>query len=177
MKSLKYSSSVCRKTNNIQQLYLWTAPAAVVFTHREKKLHYCTSLAAFVFKKKNAKMAVNPIVLILLNEQLLSHFLTFSKFWSNLWLRLGSLKPLYIRNQDRQTLSSITNFCWNLEQLRRDRHLKGPAEKLEVTRIQWYTFGYNQVFLCIFLENRMIRWRIVLYSMQHNPVTWSSYEF
>ena len=76
-------------------------------------------------------MAVNAIVLILLNEQLLSNFLTFSKFWSNLWLRLGSLKPLYMRNQDRQTLSSITNFCWNLEQLRRDRHLKGPTEKLE----------------------------------------------
>ena len=56
-------------------------------------------------------MAVNAIVLILLNEQLLSNFLTFSKFWSNLWLRLGSLKPLYMRNQDRQTLSSITNFC------------------------------------------------------------------
>ena len=184
MTSLKYSSSVCRKTNNIEQLYLWTSPAAAVFTHREKKLHYCTSLAAFVFKKKTRKWL-----------SILSFwFYVTSNFWAifckiratsgNFFEILEQLvakarlsETLYIRNQDRQTLSSITNFCWNLEQLRRDRHLKGPAEKLEVTRIQWYTFGYNQVFLCIFLENRMIRWRIVLYSMQHNPVAWSSYEF
>ena len=110
VKSLKYSLSVCRKTNNIQQLYLWTSPAAVVFTHREKKLHYCTSLAAFVFKKKTRKWL-----------SILSFwFYVTSNFWAifckiratsgNFFEILEQLvakarlsETLYIRNQDRQT--------------------------------------------------------------------------
>ena len=60
-------------------------------------------------------MAVNPIVLILLNEQLLSNFLTFSKFWSNLWLRLGSLKPFtcVIRTDKRFPLLPTFVETWN----------------------------------------------------------------